>query len=130
MDLEGLAKIVIDCGYRLHVDTGPGLLESVYEVLLAEAIRERGLEASRQVPVPIRYKGVVVDNAFRIDLLVERSLVVELKSTERPAPVHTKQVLTYLRLMNLPLGLLMNFGRPTFKGGLQRVANDYYGRIS
>ena len=72
MDLEGLAKIVIDFGYRLHVDTGPGLLESVYEVLLAEAIRERGLEASRQVPVPIRYKGVVVDNAFRIDLLVER----------------------------------------------------------
>jgi iron complex transport system substrate-binding protein len=79
--------------------------------------------------VPIRYKGVVVDNALKIDLLVERQLIIELKSTERNAPVHAKQVLTYLRLMNLPLGLLMNFGQETFKMGLQRVANAYYGRI-
>jgi len=129
LDLEQLAKVVIDCGYHLHIDTGPGLLESVYEVLLAESLRDRGIDASRQVPVPIKYKGVVVDNAFRIDLLVEGSLLVELKSTERLVPVHAKQVLTYLRLMDLPLSLLMNFGQSTFKGGLQRVANDYYRRI-
>lgn len=105
------------------------MIESVYEILLAESLREAGLSCERQVVVPIKYKGVVIDNAFRIDLLVERKLIVELKSTERIAPVHAKQVLTYLRLMKLPLGLLMNFGQPTFKAGLQRVANDYFGRI-
>lgn len=77
----------------------------------------------------MRYKGVVVDNAFRIDLLVERKLVIELKSIEKLAPVHGKQVLTYLRLMDLPLGLLMNFGQATYKDGLKRIANDYWGRI-
>lgn len=127
--LEELARIAVDCGYRLHRDLGPGLLESVYEILLAESLREIGLSCDRQVPIPIRYKGVVVDNAFKADLLVEHSLLIELKSTERTALVHGKQVLTYLRLMDLPLGLLMNFGQATFKGGLQRVANDYYGRI-
>ena len=75
------------------------------------------------------YKGIVVDNAFKIDLLVDSTLVVELKSIERLAPVHGKQVLTYLRLMKLPLGLLMNFGQATFKDGLRRIANDYYGQI-
>ena len=127
MELEHVAAAVIDCGYRLHVETGPGLLESVYEVLLAEAVRDAGLICERQVPVQIKYKGVVVDNAFRIDLLVEGKLIVELKSSERIAPVHAKQVLTYLRLMNLPLGLLMNFGQSTFKAGVQRNANDYFG---
>ncbi|WP_336917530.1 GxxExxY protein [Altererythrobacter lauratis] len=78
----------------------------------------------------MRYKGVVVDNAFRIDILVEQKLVIELKSIERLAPVHGKQVLTYLRLMDLPLGLLMNFGQATCKDGLKRVANDYWGRIA
>lgn len=129
MELEEIAHIAVDCGFRLHKDIGPGLLESVYEILLAEALRERGLSCQRQVAVPIRYHGVVVDNAFRLDLLVEHRLVVELKSTEQLAAVHAKQVLTYLRLMELPLGLLMNFGQATFKAGLQRVANDYYGRI-
>lgn len=78
----------------------------------------------------MNYKGVVVDNAFRIDLLVDDLLVVELKSVERLAPVHGKQLLTYLRLMQLPLGFQMNFGQATFKDGLKRVANDYYGHIS
>ena len=124
--LEDLAKITVDCGYRLPRDLGPGLLESVYEILLAESLRDRGLTCQRQVSIPIQYKGVVVDNAFKADLLVERSLLIELKSTERAALVHGKQVLTYLRLMQLPLGLLMNFGQATFKAGLQRIANDYY----
>ena len=124
--LEELARIAVDCGYRLHRDVGPGLLESVYELLLAESLRDSGLLCDRQIAVPIRYNGVVIDNAFKADLLVEDMLLIELKSTERNHPVHGKQVLTYLRMMGLPLGLLMNFGQATFKGGLQRVANNYF----
>ncbi|KEO91153.1 Fe3+ hydroxamate ABC transporter substrate-binding protein [Erythrobacter longus] len=127
-EIERLATIVIDCGFHIHKDLGPGLLESAYELILAKLLEERGVSVRRQVAVPIHYQGVVVDNAFKIDLLVEERLVVELKSTERNAPVHAKQVLTYLRLMELPLGMLMNFGLPTFKGGLQRVANNYFGQ--
>lgn len=127
--IEALAAIVIDCGYHLHRSLGPGLLESAYELILAKVIEGRGLQVSRQVSIPITYDGVVIDNAFRADLLIENTLLVELKSSERIAPVHAKQVLTYLRLMNLPLGLLMNFGQPTFKSGLQRIANDYFGQI-
>lgn len=125
-DLEALATVVIDCGFQLHKDIGPGLLENAYEALIAEALRQRGLEVARQLPVRLQYQGVVLDNAFKIDLLIERKLVVELKSIDRLAPVHGKQVLTYLRLMRLPLGLLMNFGQATFKDGLRRIANDYY----
>lgn len=125
MDFEDLARLDVDCGFRLHKDIGPGLFESVYETLLAEALRERGLSVERQVSVPIQYRGLVVDNAFRVDLLVERMLVIELKSTERDSALYSKQLLTYLRLMNLPLGLLMNFGQETFKQGVQRVVNNH-----
>lgn len=126
-DLEAIARNVIDCGYRIHCDLGPGLLESAYEALMAEALRQRGHEVTRQVPITMNYNGVVVDNAFKIDLLVDRQLIIELKSIERLAAVHGKQVLTYLRLMQLPLGILMNFGQATFKDGVRRIANDYYG---
>ena len=125
MELDRLARIAIDCGFRLHKEIGPGLLESVYEALLTVELIEQGLAVRRQVGVPIRYKGVVIDNAFKADLLIEDRLLIELKSVERNAPVHGKQVLTYLRLMGLPLGLLMNFGMGTFKDGLQRVANNF-----
>jgi GxxExxY protein len=125
-ELEAVARIVIDCGYRLHRDLGPGLLESVYEILLAEYLREAGLSVDRQVPVPINFKGVVIDNAFRADLVVERRLLVELKSIERIAPINGKQVLTYLRLMDLPLGLLINFGQALFKDGVRRIGNNYF----
>lgn len=125
-DLEDIARIVIDCGYHLHRDVGPGLLEGAYELILSRMIERRGLEVRLQVAIRINYDGVVIDNAFKIDLLVQDRLVIELKSTERASPVHAKQVLTYLRLMDMPLGLLMIFGQPTFKGGLRRVANNYY----
>lgn len=128
-DLEHLARSVVDCGFHLHRDLGPGLLESAYEALMAESLRQAGVAVERQVRLPLKYNGVVVDNAFKIDLLVERRLVVKLKSVEKLAPVHGKQVLTYLRLLDLPLGLLMNFGQGTFKDGLRRIANDYYGTI-
>lgn len=125
MDIEGIAKQAVDCGFRLHKDLGPGLLESVYEVLMAAALKERGLAVARQVQVPVTYKGVVLDKAFQIDLLVENKLVIELKSTERDSALYPKQLLTYLRLMDLPLGLLMNFGQETFKQGIQRVVNNH-----
>lgn len=124
--LEHLAREVVDCGYQLHRDIGPGLLESVYEVLLFRLLEMRGLRVTRQVPIGISYQSVVIDNAFKADLLVEDRLLVELKSTEKHEPVHAKQVTTYLRLMQLPLGLLINFGMPTFKDGIRRIANDYY----
>ena len=128
-DLESLARTVVDCGYRLHRDVGPGLLESVYEILLAEYLRECDLAVERQVKVPIVHKGKTLDEAFRADIVVERKLLIELKTAERFSPTHGRQVLTYLRLMDLPLGLLMNFIQGTFRDGLKRVANDYYGRI-
>ena len=125
MDIEEVARIAVDCGYKLHKDVGPGLLESVYEILLAESLRERGLTVRRQVPVEILYKGIVVDNAFKIDLLVDDRLIIELKSTERDSALDPKQLLTYLRLTNRSLGLLMNFGQETFKQGVQRVVNNH-----
>ena len=128
-DLERIARIAVNCGYQIHKDLGPGLLENAYEALMAEALKQAGLNVHRQVAITMNYKGVLVENAFKIDLLVEEQLVLELKSIERLAPVHGKQVLTYLRLTNLQLGLLMNFGQAIFKDGLKRVANDYYGRI-
>jgi len=123
--LEELATIAIDCGFQIHNSLGPGLLESVYEIILARSLERRGLNADRQKPVNITFDGMVIKDAFRYDLLVNDRLLIELKATERTMSIHGKQVLTYLRLMHLPLGLLMNFGAPTFKLGLQRIVNNY-----
>ena len=123
-DLEKLAALTIDRGYRIHHDLGPGLLESVYETLLAAKLTEAGLHVERQKPIAIEYEGIRIREGFRADLLIERRLVLEVKSTERLAAVHSRQLLTYLRLLNLPLGLLMNFGGETFREGLRRVLND------
>lgn len=124
-EIAALARTVVDCGYHLHREIGPGLLESVYQKIMIASIRERGLQVASEVAVPIRYKGVVIDNAFKADLIIENKLLIELKSTERTSSVHAKQVLTYLRLLKMPLGLLMNFGQSTFKDGLQRIVNDH-----
>lgn len=125
MEIEALARHCIDKGYRLHRDLGPGLLENVYEALLFEGLRRDGLTVHRQGVVPVQYDGIVIEHGFRFDLLVEDKLLIEIKSTERHAPVHAKQVLTYLRLMNLSIGLLMNFGMGTFKDGIKRLVNNY-----
>ncbi len=126
-DLEELAAIVVDCGYQLHAEAGPGLLESVYEITLARLLEQRGLKVQRQAPIPIRLAGLDFDEGFRVDILVEGMLVVELKSVEVLAPVHFKQLLTYLRLLGVPLGLLINFGAPVFKDGCKRVVNGPQG---
>ena len=129
-DIEDLATIAIDCGFKLHVGLGPGLLESVYEAILADKLAERGLFVERQKPLRITFDGKVYDEGFRADLLVEKTLLIELKSVERFAPVHGNQVLTYLRLLEQPLGLLMNFGMETFRDGLKRVVNNHWGEGS
>jgi GxxExxY protein len=123
--IEALTKIAVDCGFQIHKEIGPGLLESAYELLLAESLTARGLHVERQISIDLRANGIVIDNAFRADILIEKCLLLEIKSTEQHAPVHAKQVITYLRLMKLPLGLLMNFGAPTFKEGVRRIANNY-----
>jgi iron complex transport system substrate-binding protein len=122
---EQLSAIVVDTAFRLHEDLGPGLLESVYESLLHSALLKNGLLVQRQYSVAFEYDGMSFDDGLRIDLLVEGVLVVELKSVEALAPVHSKQVLTYLRLLDLSLGLLINFGAPTFKQGCRRIVNRH-----
>lgn len=123
-DIEWLAKTAIDCGFQLHDDIGPGLLETAYEAFLAALLADRGLRVEVQKPVPVTYRGLAIRDAFRADIVVEEKLLIEVKSVERLAPVHAKQLLTYLRLMDYPLGLLMNFGADMFRDGLKRVINN------
>ena len=115
---------IVDAAYRLHTGLGPGLLESVYEVILARELERRGLRAARQESVSFDYDGLHFRDCLRIDLLVESRVVVEIKSVERLLPVHPRQLLTYLRLMHLRVGLLINFGAPTLREGLKRIVND------
>ena len=120
-----MASVVVDTALSVHIDVGPGLLESVYEQLLANRLRLKGLTVDRQLPVGAAIDGLDFPDAFHVDLLVEQKLLVEIKSVEKLAPVHAKQTLTYLRLMQLPLGLLINFGGITLKEGIKRIANNY-----
>jgi GxxExxY protein len=124
-DLETIAADVIDQAFQLHRDLGPGLLETVYETILTAKICKMGYKTARQVPVDIEYAELRFDAAFRIDLLVDDRLIVEIKSVERLNGAHAKQLLTYLRLTKRLLGLLINFGGETFKDGLRRVVNGY-----
>ena len=123
-DLDDTTGAIVDASVKIHVGLGPGLLESVYEVVLARALEKRGFRVERQKPISFEYDGIVFDEGFRTDLLVDSRVVVELKSVEKLAPVHGKQLLTYLRLMNLPVGLLINFGAATLKEGLRRIVNN------
>jgi GxxExxY protein len=125
MDIDDITGHVVDAALKVHIGIGPGLLESVYHVLLANQLERRGLTVERQKVVRFEYDGITFDEGLRIDLLINRRVVVELKSVERLAPVHAKQLLTYLRLLDLPVGLLINFGGATLKEGVQRVVNNY-----
>ena len=122
---EQISGDIIDVSLRIHRDLGPGLLESVYEAVLASKLAEMGYSVARQRPIDIEFEGTRFEGAFRIDLLVEEQLLVEIKSVERLMPVHGKQLLTYLRLTHQPVGLLINFGCETLKEGLKRIVNDY-----
>lgn len=118
-----IGKIIVDCAVKLHMELGPGLLESVYETLLAHRLQNAGLHVKRQAPIPIIFDGIQFDEGFRADLIVEDKVIVELKSVENIHPSHQKQVLTYLKLTGLKLGYLLNFGAPVIKDGIWRIIN-------
>ena len=118
-----IAKLIVDACYQIHTRLGPGLLESVYETVLAYELKKRGLGVQRQVGIPIVYDDIKFDEGFRADLIVENKVILELKSVEQTAPVHRKQVLTYLKLTDMRLGLLINFGSPLIKDGITRLVN-------
>jgi len=118
-----IARVVVDTAYRIHVALGPGLLESVYQAVMLHDLRKRGLHVDDEVGVPVVWEEVRLDVGFRADLIVERKVVLELKSVEDIHPVHKKQLLTYLRLTNCRLGLLLNFGAELMKDGISRVVN-------
>lgn len=125
VDINRISGDVIDVSIRLHRDLGPGLLESVYEAVLAGKLHAMGYNVSRQRAVDIEFEGLRFKDAFRIDLLIDERLIVEIKSVERLVAAHAKQLLTYLRLTKQPVGLLINFGGATLKEGVRRLVNDY-----
>jgi len=124
-NIDELARIVVHESYLLHREFGPGMLESAYECLLHARLRKQSLAVKPQHPVSVSAEGMDIPEAFRIDLLVENQLVIELKAVEQMHPVHLRQVLTYLILMKLPVGLLINFGAPTIREGIRRIANGH-----
>jgi len=124
-ELNEISGEIVDAAFHIHSTLGPGLLETVYEVVLARQLERRGLSVERQKIVPIEFEGLHFDEGFRADLIVEHCVIVELKSVERLAPVHSKQLLTYLRLLDYRLGLLINFGAPLIKDGIQRIVNKF-----
>jgi len=121
---EEIGKIIVDCAIKLHMDLGPGLFEHVYEVLLTDMLRSRGLKAERQVPIPIQHMGKIFDEGFAADILVEDKVIVELKSVEKNSRIH-KQVITYLKLTKLKLGYVLNFGQELMKDGIARLVNGH-----
>ena len=123
--LNDTAREIVDAAFKIHVALGPGLLESVYQAVLTRDLERRGLIVASSRTVPFSYEGMHFNNGLLVDLLVDEQVVVELKSIEKLAPVHHKQVLTYLRLLDLRLGLLINFGAGTLKEGLHRIVNNF-----
>lgn len=123
MNENEIAKEVVDAAYQVHRKLGPGLLETVYEVVLAYELKKRGVTVERQVPVAIVYEDVKFDEGFRADLIVEDKVIVELKSVETVSPVHKKQLLTYPRLADKRLGLLIKFSSELIRDGISRVVN-------
>jgi len=119
-----LASIIVDCCYRIHINLGPGLLESVYEEILFYELNSKGYKVDRQKPLPVIWKDLKMNLGFRTDLIVENCVIIEIKSVENIHPVHPKQLLTYLKLTGLKLGLLINFNSPLIKTGITRIVNN------
>jgi GxxExxY protein len=125
MDENEISKIVIGCAIEVHRHLGPGLLESAYEACLVHELKLKGLNVQQQVPLPIIFKDVKLDAGYRLDLLVEDKVIIELKTVECFADIHTAQMLTYLKLKNLKFGLLINFNSVLIKNGIKRILNGY-----
>lgn len=123
MNENEIAKIIVDVAYKIHVALGPGLLESAYEAVMEHDLLKRELRVGRQVTIPIVYDGVAIDEGSRADLIVNDLVIIELKSVEQIHPVHPKQLLTYLKLTDKRLGLLINFNVPLIKNGITRIVN-------
>jgi len=118
-----IGSVVVDCAVKLHMELGPGLLESVYEVLLTHKLEQHGLRVERQQRIPIEHDGIRFDEGFRADIIIEGKVLLELKSVERTTNAHKKQVLTYLKLTGIKLGYLLNFGEALMKDGIHRILN-------
>ncbi len=118
-----LAKIAVDCAYKIYMAYGPGLLESAYSLMLVHDLKKHGLEVERECCFPLVHNGELIDHALRADIVVNRKLIIEVKAIEELAKVHKKQLLTYLVISGLKLGLLINFGAASFKGNVERVVN-------
>jgi GxxExxY protein len=123
--VDEISAIVVDEAIAIHRELGPGLFEIVYEAILAGRLEARGLKVARQVPVPLVFDGQSFEAAFRIDILVEGKLVLEIKAVEQLGKAHAKQLLTYLRILKQPVGLLLNFSGTTMKEGIRRMVNDH-----
>ncbi|WP_309641794.1 GxxExxY protein [Flavobacterium sp.] len=124
MNENELSKIIVDISYRIHSKLGPGLLESVYEAILFYELSSQNLKVERQKPIPIIWKEIHLDIGFRSDLIVENKVIIEIKSVEQISNVHPKQLLTYLRITKLKLGLLINFNEALIKNGITRIVNN------
>lgn len=118
-----IATVIVDAAFKVHTTLGPGLLESAYEIVLSHELQKRGLKIERQKILPIVYDGITIAEGYVADIIVEGKVIVELKSVEAVAPVHKKQLLTYLRLLDARLGLLINFGSALIKDGITRIVN-------
>ena len=123
MNENQIGTTLLEAAIQIHRELGPGLLETVYEAVLARELSQRGFAVERQVPVPIIYKGIQFEEGFRADIIVNQKVLLELKSVERVVPAHKKQVQTYLRLTGLKLGYLLNFGEGVLKSGITRCVN-------
>jgi GxxExxY protein len=127
VDLNNITERIIGAAIAVHRELGPGLLESTYEACLAYELIDQGLEIERQKAIPVRYRGVDLDCGYRIDLLVESRVIVELKAVESLEPIHDAQLLSYLRLSGLQVGLLINFNVMKLKHGIRRLVNEFKG---
>ena len=124
MSENEISKLIVNAAYHIHRGLGPGLLESVYEEIMYHELQQQGLAVKKQEAIPVNWKGLTMEMGFRADIIVENKVVIELKSVETVAPVHFKQLLTYLKLINIKLGLLINFNVPLIKDGIIRVVNN------
>jgi GxxExxY protein len=125
MNIDGITEQIIGAAIEVHRETGPGLLESAYEECLCYELSQLKLAFQRQVPLPVLYKGIKLDCGYRMDLLVEDAVIIELKTVEQLLPVHSAQLLTYLKLSGKPVGLLMNFNEAVLRKGLRRLVHDF-----
>jgi GxxExxY protein len=124
MDLNQITGQVVDAAIKVHSALGPGLLESAYEACLLHELRKRDVQIRAQVQMPVRYDGIIIETGYRLDLLIEECVIVEIKAIERIAPIHEAQLLSYLKLSDCRVGLLINFHAPHLKDGIKRIANN------